>query len=173
MEPVLVIVYSHTGTARRLADLMCSLRGWPLGVITDAKPRSGGRGTLRCVLDSLLHRAPEIRYEGPPPGAFHAVVLIAPIWMYTLAGPMCTFIRQYRWGFRRVGMIVTMGSAGAVNAFGEVERTLNVALLRTLACTAREVEDGSCTGRVLELADAMGAAAGTVHRPPFHEPKAA
>jgi hypothetical protein len=159
MEPVLVVVYSHTGSARRLADLICSHKRWPLGVVTDAKQRAGGTGTLRCVLDSLLHRAPEIRYAGPPPGAFRAVILVAPIWMYSLAGPMRTFVRQYPWGLRRVGMLITMGSAGAMNAFREVERTLDVELLRSLACTAREVEDGSCTGRVLEMADAMARAA--------------
>jgi hypothetical protein len=127
VEPVLV-VYSYTGNARRLAELVCSLEGWPLGVVTDTNPRSGGTGTLRCILDSLLHRAPEIDYSGPPPGAFRSIILIAPIWMYALAGPMRSFVRQYRWGLSRVGMVVTMGSAGALNAFREVERTLGEAL---------------------------------------------
>jgi hypothetical protein len=42
-----------------------------------------------------------------------------------------------------------------------------------LACAAREVEDGSCTGRVLELADAIAVEAGVAQRPPLQEPKAA
>lgn len=159
MEPVLVVVYSYTGTARRLADLVCSLKSLPMGVITDARPRTGGSGTLRCVLDSLLHRVPEIRYDGPAPEAFRAVMLVAPIWMYALAGPMRTFVRHYGIRLRRVGVVVTMNSGGALNAFREVEQCMGMATERTLACTAREVEEGACTGRLLEMADALAAPA--------------
>lgn len=46
----------------------------------------------RRVLDSLLRRRPGIRYQGPDPADFRAVVLVSPIWMYRLAGPMRSFV---------------------------------------------------------------------------------
>ncbi|RYY70926.1 MAG: flavodoxin, partial [Comamonadaceae bacterium] len=111
MDAILVVCYSHTGTSRRAAELLCSHHGWPLGEITDASPR----GSLRCVVDSLLRRRPRIRYEGPEPASYRTVVLVAPIWMYRLAAPMRSFIAQRREALPRIAMIATMNSGGANN----------------------------------------------------------
>src|SRR5206468_2786462 len=79
MDAILVVCYSYTGTARRAAQLLCSHHGWPLGRISDARPRAGSSGYLRSVLDSLLRRRPPIRYEGPDPAQFRTVVLVSPV----------------------------------------------------------------------------------------------
>ena len=55
MSKVLVVVYSYTGTSRRLAQLLATLQQWQVGEVRDAKPRSGN---WRCIVDSLLHRMP-------------------------------------------------------------------------------------------------------------------
>lgn len=163
MARILVVCYSHTGTARRAAQLLCSHHGWPLGEIQDPAPR----GTLRCVLDSLLKRRPAIRYDGPEPGAFDSVVLLAPIWMYRLAAPMRSFLAEYRDRLPRVAVIATMSSGGATNAFGEVGHLLGHPPVTCAAFLQREIEDGSGTGRLLEVGDALagGPAAGDATHP--------
>ncbi|MEO8656503.1 MAG: flavodoxin, partial [Ramlibacter sp.] len=105
MDTILVVCYSYTGTTRRLARLLCSHQGWPLGEIVEEHPRSGAFGTLRCVLDSLLRRHPAVRYEGPDPADFHTVVLVSPVWMYRLAGPMRSFVARHREALRHVAVI--------------------------------------------------------------------
>src|SRR5438067_13873020 len=108
MDSVLVVCYSYTGNSRRMAQLLCSQQGWPLGEITDVEPRSGGRGTWRCVLDSVLRRRPQIPYEGPEPGGFRAVLLVGPVWMGRLAGPMRAFVSQFRKSLRHhVAVLMT------------------------------------------------------------------
>lgn len=161
MDTILVVCYSYTGTALRLAELLSSHHGWPLGRITDEAPRAGGAGTLRCVLDSLLRRRPRIRYEGPDPGDFRTVVLLAPIWMYRLAGPMRSFLTEHREQLRRVAVICTLASGGASNALAEVARLLGHAPVASASFLQREVEDGTCTGRLLAFGDTLqpGAAA--------------
>lgn len=144
MDTILVVSYSHTGTSRQLARLLCAQNGWPYGEITDAVPRRGLTGTLRCVLDSLLVRTPSIDYHGPDPADFHLVVLVAPIWVYRLAGPMRTFITGRRDALHHVALATTMGSAGASNAVSEVGRLLGRPPSLAAAFTAREVLDGSC-----------------------------
>ncbi|NUO72546.1 MAG: flavodoxin [Frateuria sp.] len=151
MARVLVVCYSYTGTASRAAQLLCSHHGWPLGEIRDAGPR----GTLRCVLDSLLMRHPAIRYEGAEPREFDTVVLLAPIWMYRLAAPMRTFVAQRRDQLPRVAVIVTMNAGGAVNAFAEVARLLGHAPVASAGFLQREIEDGSATSRLLDVGDAL------------------
>ncbi len=151
MDSILVICYSYTGTCTRAAQLLCSHHGWPLGAVVDDAPR----GTLRCVLDSLLRRHPKVRYEGPDPADFRTVVLVSPIWMYALAGPMRSFVAQYRKALPRVAVIVTMGSRGASNAIAEIARSLGRAPIATSVLTQHEVEDGSGTARLLAFGDAL------------------
>lgn len=155
MDTILLVCYSYTGTTRRLAELLASHHGWPLGQVIDAKPRMGGWGTLRCVVESLLHRRPPIRYEGPDPGDFRTVVLLAPVWMYRLASPMRSFIAQHRQALRRVAVVCTMGSGGGSNALMEVGHLLGQAPVASAWFLQREVDDGSCTGRALAFGDTL------------------
>lgn len=155
MDSILVVCYSYTGTARRLAQLLCSHHGWPLGEVVEEHPRGGAAGTLRCVLDSLLRRHPAVRYEGPDPEDFHSVVLVSPIWMYRLAGPMRSFVAAHREALRRVAVILTMGSGGASNAVAEIAHVLGHAPILVGAFTSQEVEGGSGTARLLAFGDEL------------------
>lgn len=165
MDSILVVCYSYTGVSRRAAQLLCSHHGWPLGNITEVK---GARGTWRCVLDSLLRRRPEVRYEGPDPDDFHTVVLVSPIWMHRVAGPMRSFVANKKESLRRVAVISTMNSGGASNAIGEIAHILGHGIVHSDAFTAREIEDGSGTGRLLAFGDALqpGSAASQPTRQP-------
>jgi hypothetical protein len=170
MDSLLVVNYSFTGVSRRAAQLLCSHHGWPLGEITDVH---AGRGTWRCVLDALLRRQPPIRYHGPDPADFRTVVLVAPIWMYRLAGPMRSFVAGHREALRRVAVISTMNAAGASNAVTEVGRLLGHGVVAAAAFTAREIEDGSGTSRLLAFGDALqpgSAASSPEHRPAWGTP---
>ena len=161
MDSILVVCYSYTGVSRRAAQLLCSQEGWQLGTITDKHPR----GTFRCILDSLLRRHPEVRYEGPDPGSFRTVVLISPIWMYRLAGPMRSFVSTHREALRRVAVISTMGSAGASNAVAEIAGLLGRPPVLSAAFTQRSLEDGSSTSDLLAFGERLlPAAAATATR---------
>ena len=155
MDTVLVVCYSHTGTARRLAQLLCSHHGWPLGEVLEEHPRAGAAGTLRCILDSMLRRRPAVRYEGPDPADFHTVVLVSPIWMYRLAGPMRSFVARYRQALRRVAVVLTMGFGGASNAVAEIARALGRAPVLVGTFTQQEVEAGEGTSRLLAFGDEL------------------
>jgi hypothetical protein len=169
MDSILVVCYSHTGTSRRAAQLLCSHHGWPLGEIREV----ASRGNLRCVLDSLLRRRPEIRYDGPDPGDFRTVVLIAPIWMYRLAGPMRTFVAREKDKLRRVAVIATMNAGGATNAFAEVADILGHGVMRRMAIHARAIEDGSGTGDLIDFGAALqpGAAGEPQRQAAWTEPE--
>ena len=164
---VLIVHYSFTGTSRRVGEALHARFGWPEGEIADAVP---GRGNWRCVLDSLLKRRPPIRYAGPPIPSFDLVILVAPIWVYRLAGPMRTFVTEHRVEFPRVALITVMGGRGAPNALAEVTDILSRPPALFLPLTAREVDDGSFIARLEAF---PGEASGksevplTPHRPAF------
>ena len=155
MSKVLVIFYSYTGTARRLATLLCAQQGWPGAEVIERRAHGGARGTWRCVLDSLLRRCPDFAYRGPAPEGFDAVVLIAPIWVGRLASPMRSFVRDRPAALPEIAVLSVMGSRGAPAAAAEIARLTGRAPLLSGAFTTREVADGSCAGRLQAFADAV------------------
>lgn len=155
MDTVLVVVYSLTGTSRRVADRICAQQGWPMGVVTDRRARTGATGALRCVLDSLLRRSPPILYDGPDPRDFHTVLLVAPVWTYRLAAPMRSFLARHRDEIRHTAVVMTMGSAGAAHAWLEVEQVLGRPPVLKAAFRAADVLSGAADGPALEFAEAL------------------
>jgi flavodoxin len=155
MNEVLVIFYSYTGTARRVAQRLAAERGWPVGEVVDAAPRAGGRGTWRCVLDSLLRRRPAIRYEGPDPAAFGTVVLVSPIWVGRLASPMRSFLYLHAAELGDFAVATVMGSNGAPAALAEITAIAERRPLLHAAFLRREVDDGSADARLAAFATAV------------------
>ena len=148
MSKVLVVFYSYTGTSRRLAELLHTQQAWQMAEIQEERPRSGVSGTWRCVLDSLFRRHPAIRYDGPFPKDFDAVVLVSPIWLGRLAGPMRSFVARRRDHLPDVAAALVMGGRGAPDADAEITRLLGKAPIFSTAFSARQVDDGSCAGRL-------------------------
>jgi hypothetical protein len=175
MSKVLVIAYSYTGTSRQLSRVMCAQQNWPLGEVTDAIARSGAWGTWRCLLDSWLRRRPPIHYTGPDPRRFDAVVLVAPIWAYRLAGPMRSFVAMRHDDLPPFAVVSVLGSRGAANAVAEIARLSGRTPLLSAAFVTREVEDGSCAARLRAFGQAVAAAAMDREpvRPAVWSPKAA
>jgi hypothetical protein len=150
MRNILVVVYSWTGTSHRVAEALAASRHWPLAEISDAR---AGRTVLRCIVDSLLRRRPAIRYDGPDPGGFDAVVLVAPIWAGRLAGPMRSFVGARATSLPPAVVVVSvMDSSGAPAALVEVAQLLRRAPLLDAAFTRREVDGDACAARLDALA---------------------
>jgi hypothetical protein len=74
-----------------------------------------------------------------------------------------------------VVLISVMGGSGAPNAAAEAGRLLGRAPLLSTAFTSREVEDGSCAGRLLAFGKAVQEAEDSVlvARPTVLSPRAA
>ncbi len=159
MSNILVVVYSFTGASRQVAELLSGQQGWQVAHIVDAQPRRGLLGNVRCVLDSLLHRRPEIRYDGPPPSAFDAVVLVSAdldaatgrsdAQLSGVSGPPAA----------QRGRPFRDGGRGASNAAAEVGAILGREPILSASVTMREVEDGSCAARPQAFGTAIGSAA--------------
>jgi hypothetical protein len=149
MRRILVVVYSYTGTSRTVAQRLAGERSWPLGEVVDAKPR---HGSMRCVLDSLFRRRPEIRYQGPDPARFDGVVLVAPIWVERLAAPMRSFVAERASTLPEVAVVSVMGSKGAPNAVAEISRLLGRRPILEAAFKSRDVHDGSAAAAIARFA---------------------
>lgn len=164
MERILVVFYSYTGTCRQVAELLCAQHGWPRGEIVETHSRAGASGTWRCIADTLLRRRPAIRYDGPDPAKYDAVVLVSPVWIYGLAGPMRSFLAQHGRALQHYAAVSVMGGVGGSRAVAQIGRLLGREPLIAASFTTREVIDGSCAtrlqafGRALQQSGGAGAA---------------
>ena len=157
MARILVVTYSFTGTGARLAELLCRSRDWTSAQVSDRRPRRRWV-TLRCAIESFFRLKPPIVYNGPDPAGFDLVVLVAPIWLRRLAGPMRSFVANFGAGLRKVAVVSVMGGKGGQNAAAEIGNLLDRAPLMSTTFTMREVDDGSYAPRLLALAAALQAA---------------
>lgn len=174
MHKTLVVVYSNTGTSLQLARRMCAERGWEMGQIKEARVRTGLRGVLRCVLDSCLRRQPPIRFEGPDPRGFDTVVLVSPIWVYRLAGPMRSFVASEASRIQHYAIVSVMGGSGAAPAAAEIGRLTGRSPILSMAFTTREVETGACAAQLPGIVSAIdGLPPSTIQRPVELSPQAA
>ncbi|KWT73284.1 MULTISPECIES: flavodoxin family protein [unclassified Variovorax] len=175
MSKVLVVVYSRTGTSRRLAEQLCSRLGWQLAEIVEERPRSGILGVFRCVLDSLLRRRPAIRYDGPFPKNFDVVVLVSPIWLGRLAAPMRSFVTRRRDHLPDLAVISVAGGTGQFAVAAEIADLVGETPIVSTTFTAREIDDGTCAGRLQFFGAALNSAEAThaAARRHVHPPKMA
>jgi hypothetical protein len=157
MSKTLVIVYSFTGTGRTLAQELCKQQAWPLGEVLELRPRAGDWGRIRCVLDSLLRRHPNVRYLGPPPRDFDLVVLIAPIWLRRLAGPMRSFVANYADSLPDIAVLTVMGSSDSPSAAAEIACLAERTPMLDATFTAPEIRGGACAARLHAFAEALRA----------------
>lgn len=139
MAEVLVVHFSRSGHCRTLARALCQKHGWDLG---EVQYLAGAQSYGRCARDALFRREPEIRYAGPNPSRFRAVVLVSPIWCWRLCPPMRRFIRSMHGKLGNVAVLSCMGGSGAANAVAEVERLIRRPVVASLALRQDEVDTG-------------------------------
>lgn len=161
MERIGILFYSRTGTGRATAQRLASISSWPAYEVRDAVPRAGLSGDWRCVADTLLRRCPDIRYEGPPLDSFDHVVIIAPVWLRSLAAPMRTFLTMQGRLIKAYSVICVMSGYGGFRAVDDVAtivgtRPRSILLLKQYDVLAEECDASPC--RFREQTRAAGSA---------------
>lgn len=158
MSEILVISYSNTGTSRRLAQMLCKQQGWPMAEISEAQPRCGLSGQLSCLLDSWMRRRPPICYTGPPPNEYDAVVLVAPVWSWRLAGPVRSFLKLMNEKLPDLAMISVTQSLGTLDVISELSSLIGYFPVLSTTFTPDEINDESCLKRLQIFSKATEAA---------------
>lgn len=157
MGKFLVVYYSFTGTSRLLAKALSEFQSWPLAEVQDLEPRLGWTGNMRCVLDSLLRRQPDICFPEQDLKAYDLVILIAPIWSFRLASPMRSFVSRYRDQLPDVAVISVTGAytCGASNSSAEIGYLLGRAPISSMVFNPHEIENGIFSNRVNAFGKAL------------------
>jgi flavodoxin len=159
MDRIGIVFYSRTGTARAAAERLASLSGWPVHEVRDAVPRFGLGGDARCVIDSLLKRSPDFRYDGPALNELDHVVLIAPVWLRSLAAPMRAFLKTQGRLIKAYSAICVMSGYGGFRAIDDIatlagSKPRSILLLKQYDVLSEECDASLCRFKEQTLAAA-------------------
>ena len=155
----LVAYYSRTGATRKAAEEIARRLGADIEEIIDAKPRGGVIGWLGAGKDASLKRLTEIAPVCRGPAAYELVVIGTPVWAFTMAPAVRTYITRHGQAFKKVAFFCTMGGSGDKRTFRHMAGLAGSAPLATLALIEKDVRENRC-GREIEGFAARLAGAG-------------
>ena len=111
MPSTLVVYYSRTGTTSRVARAIAALLGADSEEIRDTVNRKGLWGYFLAGRDASRKTETKILPLQHDLSAYDLVIVGTPIWAWTLAAPVRTFLSQYGKNIRRFGFFWTMGGS--------------------------------------------------------------
>jgi flavodoxin len=171
MNRILVVYHSRTGYTRRVALDLAGRLGADLDVIRIVQPMHGPVGYALCALEALAGLAPALRRQEKDPADYDFVVLGTPVWFWSLASPVRSWLEAHGRRARRYAFFCTMGGSGAGRVFAAMRELTGHAPLATLALTDAEI-DATARAKLDAFVHAIraGASRRTVARRPQHAP---
>ncbi|MBN2458233.1 hypothetical protein JXB31_03835 [Candidatus Woesearchaeota archaeon] len=142
----LVVFYSRTGTTRTVAHEIRKCLGSDICEIkADNYPR-GPIGYLMAGWDAMAKKLPDIKYHkgmtGVPSG-YDVVLIGTPVWGFTMASPVRSYITQNKGRFRKLAFFCTQGGSGSDQTFSSMEELSGLKASAKLALTKKRVKQGS------------------------------
>ncbi len=113
----LVVYYSRTGTTRKVGQEVAKALEAELEEITDRTPRAGVLGYLRAGRDSLLRRGADIEPPGHDPSHYDLVVVGTPVWAFSMACGVRTYLIRQKDKLPEVAFFLTTGGSGVKRTF--------------------------------------------------------
>ncbi|MDR3209120.1 MAG: hypothetical protein LBT36_00635 [Oscillospiraceae bacterium] len=134
----LVVYYSKTGNTRRVAEAVIAVLG--------------------CDSDALAYdEAAKTARGAREPGAYEHVVLLSPVWAFSLAAPMKLYLAAHKTAIKRYSLIVTCGRMGLTGCVRNCKAALGRAPDAAMKIRARDAAAG-----VFDVSGVVAAARGGV-----------
>jgi flavodoxin len=136
------VCYSRSGRTLKVAQALAQALGADLEVVRDSPDGGRPRGTLRCVLEALLHRKPRIGPIAHRSADYALIVVGTPVWARNVAGPVRSYLAPRRGRFPRMAFFCTAAGFGQDKVLAELAALSGEIPVATLALTERSVDSG-------------------------------
>jgi menaquinone-dependent protoporphyrinogen IX oxidase len=140
---ILVVYYSRSGTTRAVAEALVKRLGCDVEEITESKGRRGWLGYVRSLVESLEGRESTTARWSIDPEAYDLVVIGSPVWGWSLASPVQTYLIANRARIHAAAFFCTLGATGSDSAFSRMARLAGQPAEAVCAITSSEVSSGS------------------------------
>jgi flavodoxin len=136
----LVICYSRTGNTRKVAAAIAAALGADLEEIREPKDRSGALGFLGAGRDATFKRSTPIEALARDPAGYDLVVVGTPVWAFTMASPVRTFLLENAGKLKSVAFFCTAGGNGQERTFRQMEELAGKKPLAALTLLEKELK---------------------------------
>lgn len=143
MTRALIAYHSRTGYTRRVAQMLADRLGADLEEIQIVQPLDDRIGYLMCAIEAMTGLAPALRPTRRDPANYELIVIGTPVWFWSLASPVRSWLEQHPLRGRRFGFFCTMGGSGASCVFSTMAELAGDKAAATLALTDRQVDAGA------------------------------
>lgn len=112
-EKVLVVIYSRTGTTKKVALKLNQLYGFEVEEIIDKKTRIGALNYLLSAKEALKEKEATIKQPEKDVAEYDLVIIGTPVWASNMAPAVRTYINKVKAKINNVAFICTEGASGA------------------------------------------------------------
>jgi flavodoxin len=154
MKKILLVYHSRSGYTRRVAKLLAHRLGADAEEIRVAQPVSGPIGYALCALEAIAGIGPPLRPSRHDPARYDTVIVGTPVWFWSLASPVRSWLAAHPLRHARVAFFCTMAGAGAERVFATMQALAKRAPVATLALADAEIdahEEATLHGFVAEV----------------------
>jgi len=144
----LVVYYSRSGYTRKAAMKIAAACGGDVEELHDMASRTGVFGYLRSSLEGLAGLETQLARGKHDPAKYRIVVVGTPIWFWSLASPVRTWLRHHRRALAEVAFFCTCGSSGEHRARSQLESILRRPAVASLGLTDAEIDTGAHTPKI-------------------------
>ncbi len=136
----LVVYYSRTGVTRKVAQAIAGHISADIEEIIDTKDRSGPMGYLIAGKDSAMKVKTPIQPPQKDPAGYDLVIIGTPVWAFTMAAPVRTWMLDFASKCRQVAFFCTEGGSGDERTFRDMEDIAGKAPLEKLVLKDKDVK---------------------------------
>ncbi|MBT3406781.1 hypothetical protein HN419_06505 [Candidatus Woesearchaeota archaeon] len=135
----LVVYYSRTKITEKVAQTISENINCDIEEIIDLKDRSGAIGYLKAGKDAMKKVETDISISDKDPSRYDCVIIGTPVWAFTMAPAIRTYINQNKDRFKKVAFFCTEGGSGHEKTFKDMEELTKKKPITTLFLLTKEV----------------------------------
>lgn len=140
MTKTLIVFHSRTGYTRRVARDLAGRLGADLDEIRIVQPMHGPLGYALCAIEAIAGLAPALRPAHRDAAAYDLVVVGTPVWFWSLASPVRSWLERFGRRGKRFAFFCTMGGSGAGRVFAVMKELTGGEPIASLALTDAEID---------------------------------
>jgi flavodoxin len=119
----LVVFYSRSGSTKKIAQTLAKKLGADLDEIIDHTDRSGIKGWLLAGRDAMKQSLTDISVKKDPK-KYDLIVVGSPVWAWTGAPAVRTYLTKYKSQIKKVAIFTTSGSDAPDKTVASLEGVL-------------------------------------------------
>lgn len=143
-EKILVVYYSNSGHTKKLAKEIAKELNCAIEEIKTTASYDGFIGYQRALFHALFRSLPKIKKLKHNPLDYELIVLGGPVWGWSAAGPVRTFLNEYKNSIKKISFFLTQGSPyGKSQVFEQMGEVADKTPLAILSVTDKKLIDDS------------------------------